>query len=179
MPSEPAAGRAEPTPAAGASTAAGPDSATDPTADGAGPAAIVVQRRIEWSDTDASGNYHNTTVIRLLETAESLLLARLGFLHDVWERLPRVRLEIDFRRPLRFHELVEVQVRVVALGRTSITYHLEIRREGEVCVQARVVAVLITEVGGEAVPWPPEYRSLLLTSGPQPPERLVTGAPDR
>ena len=141
------------------------------------PASVVVQRRIEWSDTDASGNYHNTTVIRLLETAESLLLARLGFLHDVWERLPRVRLEIDFRRPLRFHQLVEVEVRVMALGRTSITYHLEIRRDGELCVQARAVAVLITKVGGEPVPWPEAYRSLLLDSGPQPPERLVAEAP--
>lgn len=145
---------------------------------GPGPATIVVQRRIEWSDTDASGNYHNTTVIRLLESAESLLLSRLGFLHDVWERLPRVRLEIDFRRPLRFHDVVEVEMRVVALGRTSITYRLEIRKDGQVCVQARAVAVLITQVGGESVPWPEEYRTLLLTAGPQLTERLVATPPD-
>ena len=46
---------------------------------GSGRASIVMERRIEWPDTDASGFYHNSAVVRLLETAETLLLDRLGF----------------------------------------------------------------------------------------------------
>src|SRR5690348_15426547 len=86
------------------------------------PARIMVQRRIEWWDTDASGVYHNTAASRLLETAETLLLSRLGILHDIYHRLPRARLEADFRAPLRFHDLVDVGLEVQGLGRSSITY---------------------------------------------------------
>ena len=65
---------------------------SDRSAGAASPASIVVQRRIEWSDTDASGNYHNSAVFRLIENAETALLDRLGFLHEVYGRLPRVHI---------------------------------------------------------------------------------------
>src|SRR5207247_4665598 len=46
-------------------------------------ASIVVQRRIEWSDTDASGAWHNSAAFRFLEVAETALLDSLGILDDV------------------------------------------------------------------------------------------------
>src|SRR6185503_18304094 len=92
------------------------------------PASIVVQRRIEWSDTDASGMYHNTAAFRFIEVAETALLDRLGFVHDVYGRHPRVHIEADFLRPLRFRDLVDIDLRVEALGRTSVTYAFEMRR---------------------------------------------------
>jgi len=136
------------------------------------PARIMVQRRIEWWDTDASGVYHNTAAFRLLETAETLLLSRLGILHDVYHRLPRVRIEADFRSPLRFFDLVDVALEVQEIGRTSITYHMRIGRQGVVCVEAKAVAVLLDQPGGQPMEWPDRYRELLLTAGTLPPERL-------
>ncbi len=141
---------------------------------GGGAAGIVVQRRIEWWDTDASGNFHNTAVSRLLETAETLLLARLGILHDVYDRLPRVRFEADYRAPLAFHDLVEVALRVEAIGRSSITYGARISRHGTTCVEARAVAVLLDRPRGRPTSWPREHRELLLTAGQLEPE-LLTG----
>jgi YbgC/YbaW family acyl-CoA thioester hydrolase len=137
------------------------------------PASIVVQRRIEWSDTDASGAYHNTSIARFMEAAESALLDRLGFLADVYGRLPRVHLEVDFLRPLWHRDLVEIVLAVAAVGRTSITYDVEVRRDGEVCARGRSVAVLLDRAGGTPRPWPDQYRHLLESAGPQPPERLV------
>jgi len=136
------------------------------------PARIMVQRRIEWWDTDASGVYHNTAAFRLLETAESLLLSRLGILHDVYHRLPRARIEADFRAPLRFFDLVDVAFDVQEIGRSSITYHMRIARQGVVCVEARAVAVLLDQPGGQPTEWPERYRELLLRAGTLPPERL-------
>lgn len=139
------------------------------------PASIVVQRRIEWSDTDASGNYHNSAAFRLVENAETALLDRLGFLHEIYGRLPRVHISADFLRPLAFRDLVEVAVSVSALGRTSITYAFEISFRGETAVRGKSTAVLLTRAGGEPQPWPDDLRRALLTSGPQPPELLVEG----
>lgn len=139
------------------------------------PASIVVQRRIEWPDTDASGMYHNTAAFRFIEVAETTLLDRLGFINDVYGRHPRVHLEADFLLPLRFRDLVDIELEVAEVGRTSITYRFEMRCRGAAAVRGKAVAVLMTSVGGVPEPWPEEYRRLLLTAGPQPPERLQSG----
>jgi len=139
------------------------------------PASIRIQRRIDWSDTDASGAYHNTAAFRLMEAAETSLVDRLGFLEDVYGRHPRVRLEADFLRPLFFRDLVDVTLRVTDVGRTSVTYDIEIARGGVTCVQGKLVAVFLDRVGGTPQPWPDEYRKAFESAGPQPPELLVTG----
>ncbi|HXF57818.1 MAG TPA: thioesterase family protein [Actinomycetota bacterium] len=139
------------------------------------PASILVQRRIEWPDTDASGNYHNTAAFRFIEVAETALLERLGILENIYGRHPRAHIEADFLRPLRFRDLVDIELRVMAVGTTSVTYEFEMRTRGELAVKGKVVAVLLSEPRGRPVPWPEEYRRLLLTAGPQPPELLVVG----
>src|SRR6266516_1196740 len=94
-------------------------------------ASIMVQRRIEWPDTDASGSYHNTAAFRFIEVAETALLERLGFLHEIYGRHPRAHLEADFLRPLRFRDLVEVHLQVADVERTSLHYEFQMRSAGE------------------------------------------------
>jgi acyl-CoA thioester hydrolase len=137
------------------------------------PASITVQRRIEWPDTDASGHYHNTAAFRFIEVAETALLDRLGFVHDIYGRHPRVHIEADFLRPLRFRDLVDIELTVQAVGRTSVTYSFEMKHGNEVAVRGRATAVLLSQPGGTPVPWPDEYQQRLLTAGPQPGERLA------
>lgn len=139
------------------------------------PASLTVQRRIEWFDTDASGQYHYTTAFRLVEAAENALLERLSLLDETAGRLPRVHVEADFRAPLGHRDLVDVSIEVAALGTTSITYAFEIRREGLLCAQGKVVGALMASASGGAKPWPDPARKLLLCAGAQPPELLVEG----
>jgi YbgC/YbaW family acyl-CoA thioester hydrolase len=131
----------------------------------------MVQRRIEWSDTDASGFYHNTAAFRLMEAAESVLLSRLGLLEEIYGHLPRVRIEADFRRLLRFHDVVDVQLSVQGVGRSSLTYAFAIARDGKVCVEGTVVAVLVDGEGRPAR-WTAGHRALLGRAGPQRPESI-------
>src|SRR5437879_5728626 len=140
---------------------------------GGSPASIVVQRRIEWPDTDASGMYHNTAAFRFIEVAETALLDRLGFVHEIYGRHPRVHIEADFLRPLRFRDLVDIDLAVEKVGRTSVTYRFEMRSGNEIAVRGRAVAVLLSRAGGEPVPWSEEQRKRLLTAGPQRGERLA------
>src|SRR5688500_12812436 len=93
------------------------------------PASIMVQRRIEWPDTDASGVYHNTAAFRFIEVAETALLERLGLLDDVYARLPRVHIEADFLRALRFRDVVDIELAVAGVGKSSITYEFQMRCE--------------------------------------------------
>jgi acyl-CoA thioester hydrolase len=140
-----------------------------------GPASIVVQRRIEWPDTDASGMYHNTAAFRFIEVAETTLLERLGFVHEIYGRHPRAHIEADFLAPLRFRDLVDIELIVDRVGRTSIHYRFEMRSNGKVAVRGNVVAVLMDRPGGQPVPWSDEHRRLFETAGPQARELLVEG----
>ena len=140
-----------------------------------GPASITIQRRIEWSDTDASGAWHNSAAFNIMESAEVALVDGLGMRDDIYGRHPRVHIEADFLAPLWFRDVVDCEVRVAKVGRTSVTYDVAIRRGDEVCVRGRLVAVLLDHIGGTPQPWPDDYRHLLETAGPQPGERLVAG----
>lgn len=135
-------------------------------------ASLTIQRRIEWSDTDASGHWHNTTAFRMVEWAETALLERLGILDDVYAYLPRVHVDADFHTALDFRDLVDATIAVTDVGDSSLTYSFTIDRDGERCVTMNVVTVLIDERRRKRS-WPEAYRKLLTEAGPQPPERLV------
>lgn len=127
-------------------------------------ASVVVRRRIQWFDTDASTKYHNTAPLRLMEEAEAVLLDRLGIVREVYGWLPRAHVSIDYRHPLRFWDEVDVAIRVTDVGRTSVTYEFSVRQGDRVCSDGRVVAVLIDHEG-RARTWPDAWRRLLLDSG--------------
>ena len=84
------------------------------------PARVVLQRRIEWMDTDAAGIYHWTTAFRLAEAAEAALHTALGIADFTFGATPRVAVSASFTRPLRFNDLVDVALAVEAIGRTSV-----------------------------------------------------------
>ena len=142
---------------------------------GEGAASIVVQRRIEWPDTDASGMYHNTAAFRFIEVAETTLLERLGFVHEIYGRHPRAHIDADFVRPLVFRDLVDIELAVKSVGRTSVTYRFEMRSQGEVAVRGTMVAVLLDRAGGRPVPWSEAHRRRLTSAGRQRPELLTEG----
>lgn len=135
-------------------------------------ASVVIRRRVQWFDTDSSTKYHNTAPLRFMEEAEAVLLDRLGIVKEVYGRLPRAHVTVDYRRPLRFWDAVEVSLRVDAVGATSISYAFRISSRDEVCAEGRVVAVLITDEGTPRR-WPDRYRRLLEESGPQEPAEVI------
>lgn len=130
----------------------------------AGPARITVQRRVEWSDTDAAGHQHFTAVLRWVEEAELLMHERLGIAELTVGRCPRVRVEADFTRRLAPQQLVEVELSVAHVGRSSISYRFEVSHCGELAARGIVVAALVAP-GAGAVGWPEDARDTLLGGG--------------
>jgi 2-aminobenzoate-CoA ligase len=135
------------------------------------PASIRIQRRIEWSDTDASGHWHNAAAFRFIEWAETALFDRLGLVDDVYGHLPRVHISADFFVNLDHRDLLDLSLTIAEVGSSSLTYHFAIERAGEVAMRARVVTALRNPDGSKRV-WPDEHRRLLLTAGPQAAELL-------
>ena len=58
--------------------------------------------------------------------------------------LPSVHLSIDFRRPLRFGDAIDVEVRGLELGTTSVTWHYAVwKQDGSLAAEATIVTVAL------------------------------------
>lgn len=130
-------------------------------------ASVMVERRVEWMDTDAAGQHHNTVIVRLVETAEALLHTRLGIAGETFGRTPRVRSEMNFRGRLRFNDWVRTRLWVEDMGRTSLQYGFTVHNEQELAADGTLVIVSFSRESNTPEEWPPHHRRLLLTSGPQ------------
>lgn len=122
---------------------------------------VSIRRRVQWIDTDAAGIWHHSTVARWAEEAEAELHRQVGIIDQTFGATPRVVVEFEFRSPLRFDDVVDVTITVAKLGRSSITYLIEVRKGETVAASGRMVAVFIDRESGMKRPWPDEIRRAL------------------
>ncbi len=93
-------------------------------------------RRVEFSDTDMAGIVHYANFFRFMETAEHGFYRSLGFsvvMLETEPRLgwPRVHAACDYRKPLRFDDLVEIHLLVSAKKSKSLSYLFRFHKLGE------------------------------------------------
>jgi YbgC/YbaW family acyl-CoA thioester hydrolase len=91
------------------------------------------QRRVEFSDTDMAGIMHYANFFRFMETAEHGFYRSLGFsvmMKEIDPRLgwPRVHAECDYKKPLRFEDLVEIHLLVAGKKSKSLTFAIRFRK---------------------------------------------------
>ncbi|MCP2342338.1 acyl-CoA thioesterase [Actinomadura rupiterrae] len=138
------------------------------------PSSVSVLQRVELCDTDVTGHYHHSTVIRWVESAEQTLLHRIGL--DHLPVMPRVNYNASYRSRLWRHEVVETRLRVAKLGRTSLSYEFEVRSGAETpSVEGSLTVVKVAPLTGEPLVWESEERDLLLRSGSQEGDFLRPG----
>jgi acyl-CoA thioester hydrolase len=116
--------------------------------------------RVEWIDTDASGIYHNSAVVRYVEAAEAELMRQHG-LDSYFGQAPRVHHEVDFESPLRFGQEITATVVLERLGRSSMSFRFEVWREADGhgprvrAARGRYVTVHVPAGGTTtSAPWP-------------------------
>jgi acyl-CoA thioesterase FadM len=115
---------------------------------GPGAAEIVEHVRVEYPDTDAGGAAHARCALLWAERAEHALLRSVG----LPPRFPRRRVEIDYLAPVAYGDIVEVRIRVAAVGRTSVTFVWSGHHNSTVCFTGRTVAVSMAD--GRPAPVP-------------------------
>jgi YbgC/YbaW family acyl-CoA thioester hydrolase len=130
-------------------------------------------RRVEFNETDMAGIVHFTHFFRYMEYAEHAFLRSLGFSVVMPQThppigFPRVHTSCDFRRPLRFEDLIEIHLLIQEKRARSIAYQFRIRRiepgPAEECAVGRVVVACVAKTGPhsmEAVPLPPALAAQL------------------
>ncbi len=114
--------------------------------------------RIRFSDTDASGRIHYSSLFRHFEAAEEEFLrsfgaeyAQIGRADCAW---PRVHAECDISGPLRHDDAVETEVSVDRVGNSSFTLAYRMRNTGVECATGRVVIVCMDVATQKSRPIP-------------------------
>ena len=147
-----------------------------PDGDGAAPevARAVYRGRVEWMDTDASGHYHNSTIIRFVESAEAMLMREHG-VTEYFGISPRVRYEVSFPSKLWFGQEVTVTLVLQRIGTSSMTFGFEVwgeeheKNPRSLAAHGRFVTVYVPSGSAGSEPWPEEWRTRL-AAPPSDPE---------
>jgi len=135
-------------------------------------------RRVEFNETDMAGIVHFSNFFRYMETVEHAFWRSIGYSvimsHlDPPMGLPRVHASCDYKRPLRFEDVVELHLRITEKKRRSLSYEIRMRKiepgvEEEVAVGRLTVVCVRKNPDGkmEAVPFPEEIAAKLEVAPP-------------
>jgi YbgC/YbaW family acyl-CoA thioester hydrolase len=107
---------------------------------------LRTRRKIEFADTDMVGIVHFARFFIFMETAEHEFLAALGtpvLFQDGGHPMgwPRVSVTCDYLAPARFGDVLDIHLQVAKKGRTSLTYAIELSRDGAPIARGRVTTV--------------------------------------
>ncbi|TIQ37343.1 MAG: tol-pal system-associated acyl-CoA thioesterase [Mesorhizobium sp.] len=111
--------------------------------------------RVYYADTDFSGVVYHARYLEFLERGRSDYLRLAGVHHTELldgkhgERIVWVvrRMEIDFRSPARMDDILTIDTRTEDISGARIFMAQQLKRGGEVLVEAKVEAAIIGENG--------------------------------
>jgi len=124
--------------------------------------------RVSWAETDAAQIVHFSNYFRFFERTEEELYRHLGFnFNDVIGKhnifLPRVEAFCEFKKPARFNDLLEVELRVEEIKEKSIRYGFNIFNKESTVLLANgyIVIVAVDRETGKATAIPREITEKL------------------
>jgi acyl-CoA thioester hydrolase len=125
--------------------------------------------RVYYEDTDFSGVVYHASYLRFMERGRTNYLRLLGadqraMFEEVAEEAPGfafvVRsMQIDFRKPARMDDVLEIVTAPVEVKGASIVLHQRVSRADELLVEARVQVAFVS--GGRARPIPKALRTAM------------------
>jgi len=99
--------------------------------------AFKSKQKIRFGDIDRAGIVYYPRFLHYFHVAleeffdDSLCIGYPTIVNHHNVGLPTVHLETDFKGPLRYGDKIEVEVRVLTLGNTSIKFGYRVFRQGE------------------------------------------------
>lgn len=124
----------------------------------------VLPVRVYYEDTDFSGAVYHANYLRFCERGRTDLLRLAGVLHGELAAdglgFAVRRMEIDFLKPARMDDALEVETRLTALSGATVVLDQRIVRESEILFTASV-EVAVVDGRGRPRRLPAEVKSRL------------------
>ena len=96
---------------------------------------VVMEYRVPYADTDQMGVVYYANYLVLFERARNELMRENGYTYKRCEEegwmLPVVHAELDYKKPAKYDDLLEVTAYVSAQKGVRIEIACEVRRKGE------------------------------------------------
>jgi acyl-CoA thioester hydrolase len=126
---------------------------------------FVHRLRVRFGECDPQGVVFNANYLLYLDVAfTELWRERLGGYAEMIGRgidVMLVQSNLSYRRAARADDVIDVRLRVAALGTTSVTMEAAVERDGETLVEATLVHVFVDAVSLEKTAIPADVRALL------------------
>ena len=95
----------------------------------------VIEYRVPYADTDQMGVMYYGNYLTLFERARNELMRASGYTYRRCEEegwmLPVVHAEVDYKRPAKYDDLLEITAWVREMRGVRIEIACEVRRKGE------------------------------------------------
>lgn len=130
----------------------------------------TIERRVDFSQTDAAGLMHFSTYFIFMEAAEAAVFRELGLRllesgPDGPVGFPRVDVQCRFRRPLYFDDVVRIEVRLEDLESSRLHWGFRFYAPtSEMCAKGSMTTVCVRRCADgslEPLHLTPEVRSAL------------------
>jgi len=103
---------------------------------------FIYHRSVQFADTDAAGVVHFSRILCYVEEAVHAFLASKDITvlgpEDGW---PLVKVDVDYRKPLRFGNTLEINVEPFSVGRTSVTWSFAVMHGEDMAAEGIITTV--------------------------------------
>tara|TARA_Y100001970_G_scaffold220325_1_gene270550 strand:- start:3577 stop:4035 length:459 start_codon:yes stop_codon:yes gene_type:complete len=130
--------------------------------------AVSMDITVNWGDMDALGHVNHSVFATWMETARMEYFSKMGMM-ELYEDSNigpiLARIEVDYKFPIVFPDVVKVMTSVSRIGNSSFDMKYEISslaKEGEVAATGKVVGVLVDYDTGKPVPMPEELKNSII-----------------
>lgn len=125
--------------------------------------------RVPFVDVDSSDRIHYTAVMRYWEIAEHTLMRAIGMPYSTALRevaCPRVHVSADFKGPILFDDVLDVEARIIKVGNSSWTVgftarHADAGPDAPILAEGRMTIVTMDPATERAIPLPEKLRAAL------------------
>ena len=126
-------------------------------------ASIEITRFLEWAETDAAGHQHYTSAFRWVEECEAALYRSVGLPSTLFGQIPRVSVQMEYKRRIYFGEEIKTRLEVTWLGNSSAELAFTAHVKDEIAAIGKYVIVHSVNKETGAQRWPDDWRVKLFT----------------
>ncbi len=125
-------------------------------------ASVEIIRFLEWDETDAAGHHHYASVFRWVEELEAKLYRDLGLPVTLFGQIPRVKVQMEYRRRIFFGEVVKTELKVIRVGNSSMELDFKAFVGNEIAAEGNYIIVHSPDKESGSKPWPIEWKKKFL-----------------
>jgi 4-hydroxybenzoyl-CoA thioesterase len=127
---------------------------------------FTTKRMLQFGDCDISGTAYFPSYLNILNGVNEEFWAHIGFPwhHIIWNErwgTPTVHLTCDFSKPSFFGDELQFELRVMKVGRSSVTVHHDISCDGQKRWSSTQVLAASDLDKHCSIQWPGEVREKL------------------